>query len=204
MTLNELLSSSEASLPKTRGAGDYAVYYKQITDNYFSLLNKLSGNGRSISSKIINNIPSSIKIRDAVFESIQQYLNGSPSNAYAKLKNVVKSNATFFQSLVSKPVDISYLKNMYRIRGVESHFFDRSEMFHIPFDKRHLVKSQRYSIPGFPSLYLSSSIYTAWKELLCPDLNKIAIVRIEPTQEVKMLDFGCPPLYLAQNDNCAI
>lgn len=199
MTINEFLSSPEAFLPKSRKPGDFADYYESITNNYFSLLSNFDDNG-AISSKIIENISVSVQIRDAVLKSIRQYLNGHPSAAYASLKKVVKSNASLFSKLISKPVEIEYLKNLYRIRIIDDHFFDRREMFHIPFDLRHLVKSQRYSIPGFPSLYLSSSIYTAWKELSCPDLNKMAVVRVEPTEKVKFLNFGCPPLYLAQND----
>jgi hypothetical protein len=70
-------------------------------------------------------------------------------------------------------------------------------MFHVPFQLRHLIETQRYSIPGFPSLYLASSIYTAWKEFDCPDLNKVVAIRVEPTENIKILDFGYPTQYLA-------
>lgn len=42
---------------------------------------------------------------------------------------------------------------------------DIKEFFHIPFSKRHLVGSQRFSIPGLPLLYIGSSILTVEMEL---------------------------------------
>lgn len=38
-------------------------------------------------------------------------------------------------------------------------------MFHIPYDKRYLVGNQRFSLSGFPLLYLSSSINGVKSEL---------------------------------------
>lgn len=199
MTLNELLSSPEASLPKTRENGCFYNYFKKITDDYFLLARKLNADG-DISSKIKDNIPVSIEIRDVILKAIQNYLNGNPSATYINLKSIIKNNFTLFQELVSKTIDTDYLRNLYRAREIDDHFFSKNEMFHIPFNLRHLVATQRYSIPGFPSLYLSSSVFTAWKELSCPDLNKLVVVRVQPTQKVKFLDFGLPPLYLAQQD----
>jgi len=133
MNLNELLSSPEASLPKRRETGCFEDYYKKITDDYFLLANKISVNG-DISSKIKDNIQVSVKIRDVTLRAIHHYLNGSPRAAYAKLKSVIKSNLTLFQELVSKPVDIDYLRNLYRVREIDDHLFSKNEMFHIPFD----------------------------------------------------------------------
>ncbi len=33
------------------------------------------------------------------------------------------------------------------------------EMSHIPFELNHLVSNERFSISGFPSLYMGSSVY---------------------------------------------
>ena len=38
-------------------------------------------------------------------------------------------------------------------------------MFHIPYDKRYLVRNQRFSLSGFPLLYLSSSLFGVYLEL---------------------------------------
>lgn len=48
-----------------------------------------------------------------------------------------------------------------------------NEFYHVPFSKRHLVGSQRFSIPGLPLLYLGSSILTIQKELEARESNDL-------------------------------
>ena len=38
-------------------------------------------------------------------------------------------------------------------------------MLHIPFINRSIVKSERFSIPGLPSLYLGNTSYVCWLEM---------------------------------------
>jgi len=58
------------------------------------------------------------------------------------------------------------VRTLFRARW-KSDFDPKSikEFYHVPFSKRHLVGSQRFSIPGLPLLYLGSSILTVEKEL---------------------------------------
>jgi hypothetical protein len=66
----------------------------------------------------------------------------------------------------------------------------KRDIFHIPFEKRQLVASQRYSIPGLPSLHLASSLWIAWEEFDRPDLASIHASRFEGKGDLKVLDFG--------------
>jgi hypothetical protein len=70
---------------------------------------------------------------------------------------------------------------------------NKRDLFHIPFEKRQLVASQRYSIPGLPSLYLASSLWIAWEELGRPDLALIHASRFEGGGNLRVLDFGWSP-----------
>jgi hypothetical protein len=79
---------------------------------------------------------------------------------------------------------ISYDPNtdFYRLRFVdnkEGHVEakKREELFHIPFQSRRIVSNQRYSIPGFPCLYIGNSVYTCWQELRQPSLDNIQLTR---------------------------
>ena len=56
----------------------------------------------------------------------------------------------------------------FRVRGVKEKT-DRiqnnpDELFHIPLSKRNLTNNERFSIAGFPSLYLSTMLPLAWQE----------------------------------------
>ena len=56
----------------------------------------------------------------------------------------------------------------YRVRGVEekSNVIENNpdELFHIPLSKKPLTNNERFSLAGFPSLYLSSMLPLAWQE----------------------------------------
>lgn len=197
MTLHDFLSLPEVALPLKRKSGDIARFYKEVTDKYFAQLSKLDRGG-NISAKVLDEVAMSYEIRDLVLKSFTQYLDGHPGLAYEALKNMVEKHIDLFRRFVSKPVNLEKHTYLYRLRLLEEESYSRKDLFHIPFDKRHLVKTQRYSIPGFPSLYLSSSIYTAWKELGCPDLNKVVAVRMEPTSRVTFINFPAPPQYFTQ------
>ena len=50
-------------------------------------------------------------------------------------------------------------KAFYRMRNSQEYVqYEKNEMYHIPFDKNYLVGNERFSITGFPTLYLSSYI----------------------------------------------
>jgi hypothetical protein len=64
---------------------------------------------------------------------------------------------------------------LYRVRKSDSPLITRSDIFHIPFSKRHLVSAQRYSVAGLPCLYLGTSLYVCWQEMNKPDFDKLYI-----------------------------
>ncbi len=60
------------------------------------------------------------------------------------------------------------------------------QMLHIPFSKREIVKSERFSIPGLPCLYLGNSSYVCWIEMGRPaDFQfNVSPVVLDNTQKV--------------------
>lgn len=58
--------------------------------------------------------------------------------------------------------------HFFRVRGVERKREDiesnPDELFHIPLTKKALVNNERFSLAGFPSLYLASMLPLAWQE----------------------------------------
>lgn len=64
--------------------------------------------------------------------------------------------------------------------------FPAQNMLHIPFSKREIVKSERFSIPGLPCLYLANSTYTCWIEMGCPADHRFNVspVVLDNTQQI--------------------
>lgn len=82
----------------------------------------------------------------------------------------------------------------YRARLLENSSgkrFSKEEMFHIPFEKRYLVSTQRYSYPGLPCLYLGSSVDVCCLELDSKiDAITIATIERSPEDIYNILDLG--------------
>jgi hypothetical protein len=49
-------------------------------------------------------------------------------------------------------------------------------------------------IPGFPSLYLGTTIYVCWEELNRPNINEFQAVRLEATEPIKVIDLSPPKI----------
>lgn len=69
--------------------------------------------------------------------------------------------------------------------------FGLGDMFHVPFEKRYIINTTRFSLPGVPCLYLGNSIYTCWEELGQPSFSEMPVSRFELTgKNFKFLDFS--------------
>jgi hypothetical protein len=140
-------------------------------------------------------------------------LLGDPGRAYAIISNVLNSTkvAPQFNQLFSRKLDPNSkdtydpFDQLYRMRPMKDWDINKGappklELFHPPFDKRHVISTQRYSIPGFPCLYLGGSLSICWKEFNCPDFSNLYIsrFRIKPSNSgkkvtIKLLDLGWRP-----------
>lgn len=73
-----------------------------------------------------------------------------------------------------------------------NYLYKKDEMFHIPLNERHLVKNQRYSLSGFPCLYLGEKTYTCWEELERPDFGMCNFVAFKTNREISLFDLSIP------------
>ena len=80
---------------------------------------------------------------------------------------------------------------MYRARkGSSDQIEDIWSMYHIPFNLRSSVESQRFSIPGLPCLYLGKSVYTCWMELKQPSDLEFYVSRARVDDKIKIFNLA--------------
>lgn len=93
--------------------------------------------------------------------------------------------------------NIKYVPDFYRIRVGNSRFL-REELFHIPFSKRKYIKPYRYSIAGYPCLYLSDSTELSWFECGMPNEFSVSKYRYcsNKQEKFKLIDFSKNPIDL--------
>lgn len=124
--------------------------------------------------------------------SIGFYYHGNTNEAYTRFKEGLDGIKTELL-ILSKETHPS--QKLYRIRlseDADSTMYDCEEMFHIPFEKRHLVNTQRFSIPGLPAIYLGSSLYVCWEELGRPNFKNIkaSLYKYEKYANDRIINLG--------------
>lgn len=124
----------------------------------------ISINGEVVSDKhLIKNVQT--KIVNGLINSIKAYLDGYPYKAYSIFNSILNEEVKSLYRIF-KQVIYPQTQNFYRLRhNSTNHVYSRKEMFHIPFSERGKVSTQRFSIPGFPSLYLGRTLYICWEEM---------------------------------------
>ncbi len=109
--------------------------------------------------------------------AINEYYNGFPHKSYETYKEILNELALL--SIIPQ-TNINRDIPLFRVRvGKKEEIQERKNIFHVPFDKRTKISVQRYSIAGFPSLYLGNSIYTAWEELGRPSLDEMFFAKFQ-------------------------
>lgn len=129
-----------------------------------------------------------------VILSVQAFLKGNIQDSILQIKKFI------FQEYINRRY--VYIRHQhinphdlmaYRARKCDTHnLFPRTEMMHIPNHKRHLVSNQRFSLSGYPCLYLGASIYGCWEELDRPDIEKFNIACVRNEKLVNFVDLTLP------------
>jgi hypothetical protein len=123
-------------------------------------------------SEIIRIIKTFNQTIENIKRAISESYNGRPDIGYT----IFETTLNELRHRVILPKKEFQRFSLYRLR-IDSTITHRKEIFHIPFSKRTLVAPQRYSIAGFPSLYLANSVYTAWEELHRPALETLSFAK---------------------------
>jgi hypothetical protein len=66
------------------------------------------------------------------------------------------------------------------------------DLFHIPLNLRGYVKTQRYSYPGYPCLYLAHSVYGCWEELGRPNFKEQMVSKVVTQKCFNLFDLRIP------------
>lgn len=140
------------------------------------------------------------QLSDGINRAIESEYRGLRHSAFATIKNQLdgyKTSKTEIEGLALKKNIQTIKRGMvsYRMRKVEleeQRNIKRKDLFHIPLDKRGLVQTQRYSVPGYPCLYLAHSVYGCWEEMGRPDFGKVMVSKFVTQFDFKMLDLRVP------------
>jgi|GEM_PF-435333 len=196
-----LMRKLELQLPKRWSGGDFYYALESHFKTYLSYLEP------DISKAKLNRINT---ITNKILKTVKSYHSGYPAEAYKSFSNVM----TF---LMKEPFKI-YEKNwyqeeafrkkdsfkLYRIRNIQMHAtLSRKDIFHVPYSYRSKVDTSRYSIAGFPCLYLATNLELCCEESKLSSFNDLRIAsryQLERNESVSnlvinIIEMGIKPIH---------
>lgn len=127
----------------------------------------------------------------AIENSIKSFFNGDLATSRDLIFSTFFDRTKRINPLPAKVIPANTI--FYRVRSNDTYdLYNEKEMFHIPFEKRKLVSNERYSISGFPSLYLGSSIYDCWEETNRPNIDTCNVVLVYNKLELYVINMSIP------------
>lgn len=193
MCYNEFFNSPDMQLPLTRKKHDFLSYMKDVFKAYRDKIDHYD--------PIIKE--QGIQLSEKIIEILQAYLKGYPNQAYEILSNTLTGD---IQEWLKYSYDFKTSEmdgvRLYRMRIDRENVSDRKDIFHVPYEKRHIITSQRYSIPGLPCLYLGGSLYTCWLEMERPRLEDVSVAafHLANGQNIKFLNLHVNPAWVLENN----
>lgn len=132
------------------------------------------------------------EICQTVISCIESYNRAEIANAIDMMTNAINKYSSKLRLLIID--DKGKYKNWFRIRPQEDYvkLYKAKEMFHIPFEMRYKVKNQRFSINGYPCLYLGRSVWGCWEEMHEIDFRFACVSRFEVQKRLTLLNVCIP------------
>lgn len=143
----------------------------------------------------------------SIIKSLKQYYAGDLIRAHNLIYKLVKdccnnneyavsniNNSISFQNSISGNKEVQFFRARLNEKVIS---YKADEMLHIPFDKRSLVQTERFSIPGLPCLYLGTTSYICWLEMDSPADYRFNVspVILDNTQKIFNLTVSKQFLY---------
>lgn len=187
---------------------DFLQTLNGLFDYYIKKLNLLPNNGRDI------HVDTNVVKRACGYlsKAVAHYLNGFPSKAYRSFESSMnifmsrplniyqKSAIEQFED--SRNYDSDDSLKLFRVTAVgDNRPYGRERVFHTPYNLRSKVSTNRYSIAGYPSLYLGTSLHLCCEEIhINPhhDFALASIFKLERTFEysntnIQVIELGVKP-----------
>lgn len=191
----------EYRLPISRDEKSVKDYLDNYFENYIESLSAAANidHNRLMRDEFYESLKSKLemikRLANGIIDVLEAYDSADMRLTYEKLNKIL-----------DEVKDYLYLKDFgntthgpdfYRIRIGDSQY-SREELFHIPFSKRKYIKPYRYSIAGYPCLYLSDSIELSWFECGMPNEFSVSKYRYfkDKQSKFKVIDFSKNPIDL--------
>lgn len=196
MILQQLYQEIKHQLPPKRQSNDFRADLSKALSVYIETI-------KEIDVDILSQIPDWAttekrieKLIDAIKVSVKHYYEGMYSAAFTVMRNQLLGYGKTIKSMMDDTIGLHTVhanEDFYRGRIFDNNRHKTyDDMFHINLQERGKITTQRYSAPGYPCLYLGSTIFTCWEELGEPRFDDLMISAYKATREFKLFDLRIP------------
>ncbi len=149
MLLSEYFDSNVFEFPGDCGQSDIRDYLGNKYDLYHRYLSSIQNPDENI-RRILSEQEKITATSELVIMALDSYFLGHPSKAFNHIGKAISKVRKFFLGLSSKSETAVWINKpgLYRIRTSQLHDLQIKDLFHVPFEMRSKLATQRYSIPG--------------------------------------------------------
>lgn len=185
---------------------------KHLKQYYKDVLEATNSNNPFLGETFVSMLKKELDILcetcDEIIDIMHEYCNGHIRKAYNK-------SADFFEKV--KPcfiTRVSWSENdgtFYRIRQGDFRIKEgqdrkkqKAELFHIKMDKRNKIGAYRYSVAGYPCLYLATDIELTWFEAGMPKQFSYCQMAIDENNDdgLRLIDLSNRPVDFLSSITC--
>ena len=211
-SFKQILNDDRLFLPIRWDGSDFLSTLNSLFDHYINRIEVLS-KGAYNQNHIKVNTTNIKSLCGSLNKVMTHYLNGFPSNAYISFNKVMnllmdnplkiyqKSSTELFEVSEDSRDKDDGLKLFRTVSVEDNRPYQRTRLFHTPFNLRSKVSTSRYSIAGYPSLYLGTSL-----ALCCEEIHRnpyqsftlASMFKLERTTEytntnIRVIELGVKP-----------
>lgn len=201
-----IMSNQKFHLPIRWDGKDFKNSLNCLYDEYLSELescyNKNKDNALSLELEKFNtDLKEMTFICNRLLYCIKRYNAGFPADAFDGLNCVMNILMEHPLKVYQKTGWLYPINNdklyLFRLRNVnDNSIHTRKEIFHVPANARSMVSACRYSIAGYPSLYLTTSIQLGIEEIGTNNNAIVSRFKLERQQSefnIRVLELGIKP-----------
>lgn len=175
---------------------DFQLYILELTqnkgyDNFCNVLEEISEIIRNLLNRMsfIPNLNSDdaelLKTHFYYVLGIHKAMN--EANLYSAIyyANKLLKSLDKYECLYKAPFDSG---NHFRVRNSDHLLTELTDLFHVPFEKRSIISPNRFSIAGFPCLYISNNLDCCIEEVGIKTGESMYASVFTPNKQLKVLD----------------
>lgn len=220
-SFKSVLNDKTLFLPIRWNGSDFVTTLDDLFNHYIRKIELLADEKELFAQKIQVDTETIKIVCGLLTKAVKHYLNGFPSKAYQSFEEamhyLMATPLKIYQKSVMEQFDNSRSYNsrdddlkLFRVVSVaDNKPYTRERVFHTPYNLRSKVSTSRYSIAGYPSLYLGTSIALCCEEIhMNPhqDFSLASRFKLERSIEytnihIRVIELGVKPQDFLENND---